>query len=40
MAGGDYDFRGFWQNMNFTGEEMEKTVKSYKSFIEDKEHAL
>jgi len=39
-AGGDYDLRGFWQNMTFTGEKMEKTVKLYKRYLEDKEHAL
>jgi len=40
MADGVYDFRGFWQNMNFTGEELDNFIKLYKSQIEDKEHAL
>ena len=38
--GEDFELRGFWQNMNFTSEEMRKTVIQYKRFIEDKEHAL
>jgi hypothetical protein len=40
MAEGDYDFRGIWQNINFTGEKLDNFVKSYKKYIEDKEHSL
>lgn len=36
----NYVFRGFWQNNEFTDEEMEKIQKEYKIYLDDKQHAL
>ena len=40
LGGGGYDFRGFWENTNFTKEKMEIIHKQYKKYLEDKQHAL
>lgn len=40
VTDGSYELRGFWQNENFTEEEMQKIRKQYKVYLQDKEHAL
>lgn len=40
VADGSYELRGFWQNMTFTKQEMDKIQKQYKVYLEDKQHAL
>lgn len=40
LGTGDYELRGFWQNKNFTENEMAKIQKQYKIYLEDEEHAL
>jgi hypothetical protein len=40
QTGDTYDFRGFWQNMNYTDEVMQEVNEEFKIFLEDREHSL
>lgn len=40
LGDGTYDLRAFWENINFTEEDIASIQDSYKTFLEDKEHAL
>ena len=40
LAGGSYDFRGFWQNKEFTPDKMKNINIQFKAYLEDKKHAL
>lgn len=37
---GSYELRGFWQNMSFDLNEMKKIQNQYKTYLNDREHAL
>jgi len=40
LGTGDYELRGFWQNMSFTEKDMQKIQKEYTIVLNDKLHAL
>lgn len=40
ITDGSYELRGFWQNMSFDANEMNKIQTQYKVYFNDKKHAL
>ena len=39
-AVGEYELRGFWQSSTYTDEKLQELNKRFKTYLEDKDHAL